>query len=274
MIKYLPFSLMLIIGSLLFFSACGRKETPVPTSHMLPFHQQNFSPEEGSREQTDYDQERDLETISWDLIATTEDGQVAAYGMNPGATYQEILLDIGGNCYNTGLQWHTDYRDASMARADYDGDGFRETAFVYPCGVTGGTGIYQDGLLIIDRDENGEIFWQDLFPLEMWVGDEMENRINDLIHWCVDESQKKVYVTDASTGEEIVGLPYDEEELENAAIREVFFTGHVEYILRDGEIYMECRSALALEHRVTPYYLSGKILLKVLYQGKGMLEIS
>ena len=60
------------------------------------------------------------------------------------------MLDIGGSFYETGLTWHMDYREAGMVRADYDKDGVTETAFVYPCGVIGGTGIYNDGLLIID----------------------------------------------------------------------------------------------------------------------------
>lgn len=202
----------------------------------------------------------------WELIAVTDDNQVAAYGTSPGAAYQEIVLDIEENFYETGLTWHMDYREASMVRADYDEDGVTETAFVYPYGVTGGTGIYNDGLLIIDQEEDGNVFWQDVFPMEMWCTDEMDDRANELLDWWIDEEQKTVSIRDASGGTEIACLPYEEEEVGDEVIRGVFFTGHVEFVLDNDEIYMKCRPALSFKDRVTPYYLDGEIVFKILYQ--------
>lgn len=204
-----------------------------------------------------------------ELIAVTDDNQVAAYGTSPGAGYQEIVLDIEGSFYETDLTWHMDYRKASMIRADYDGDGVTETAFVYPYGVTGGTGIYHDELLMIDQAEDGNVFWQDVFPIEMWCTDEMEDQISGLLDWQIDKEQHQVYILDRSEETEMACLSYEEEEVGEAVIRGVFFTGHVEYVLEDGEIHMKCRPALSFEDRVTPCYLDGEIQLNVLYQGDG-----
>ena len=103
---------------------------------------------------------------------------ITVYGASPETTYQNMVLTADGQRYDLVLQWHTDYGEADIKQADYDGDGQQETAFFFFFG--GGDGD-DNGLLVIDRDNNKNLFWTDLLPYQAWLDGRIEKQCLKLI---------------------------------------------------------------------------------------------
>lgn len=202
-------------------------------------------------------------------IAISKDELVAAYGASPGTTYQSIVLRIGDDFYDTELEWHTDYGEAAMEQADYDGDGLTETAFFYPYGVASFAGR---GLLVIDQSENGKPVWTELFPSEAWVQGMVEEQCQKLLDWKIDKETGKVYVTDAFSGKEVFSGSYDIEEMgaDIEKLKGILFTSVYSYVLEEGKLYMDISPVIVFEQRVVPYYLEGSIRMEVVYKEKKM----
>lgn len=176
-----------------------------------------------------------------------------------------MVLTADGQRYDLGLQWHTDYGETGIKQADYDGDGQQETAFFYPYG--GGDGA-SNGLLVIDRDNNKNLFWTDLFPYQAWSDGSIEKQCRKLLNCSLDKKKNCVKITDRKTGKKLLRIPYDKSQIgeDDKQIKDVFLSSQASYKLTADKIYMECHPALLFKNRVTPYPLDAVLRLEVIYR--------
>ncbi len=200
-----------------------------------------------------------------DFIVSSKDQKITVYGTSPETTYQNMVLTADGQRYDLGLQWHTDYGETDIKQADYDGDGQQETAFFYPYG--GGDGA-SNGLLVIDRDNNKNLFWTDLFPYQAWSDGSIEKQCRKLLNCSLDKKKNCVKITDRKTGKKLLRIPYDKSQIgeDDKQIKDVFLSSQASYKLTADKIYMECHPALLFKNRVTPYPLDAVLRLEVIYR--------
>lgn len=200
-----------------------------------------------------------------DLIAESPDHTVAVYGTEPEVTYQDMLLRADGKSYELDVpSWHTSYGSGEMAQADYDGDGQIETAFSYPYGAGS---FPAEGLLVIEKKDNGEAVWTDVFPLDSMIDDSLENKCSALLGWEFDEEQMQVRIFDRETGKEFIRTSCDSEGNPiRDTFRGVYFSGNNTFLFEDGKIYMVCEPAISYEDQVSLCPLDISIRLEVNYQ--------